>query len=205
MNVFRNLFDALRPRFEEGGRFHKLYAFYESIETVFFGPVERTQGLPHVRDSLDVKRFMMLVIVALIPHLCFGMYQCRLPVAACFGAVHRFFTGGLERDLARVAHGDRHLRRGVCLGNSFCGCPQARNQRGPVRVLHAVPADAPARNPVVAGGPGDFLRHRDRQGGLWRHRAQFSEPGPDRSRLFVFRLPGQPFRRSGLDRAQRRA
>lgn len=75
MNVFRNLFEVLRPRFEEGGRFHKLYAFYESIETVFFGPVERTQGLPHVRDSLDVKRFMMLVIVALIPHLCFGMYN----------------------------------------------------------------------------------------------------------------------------------
>lgn len=75
MNVFRNIFDALRPRFEEGGRYHKLYAFYESIETVFFGPIERTPGLPHVRDSLDVKRFMMLVIVALVPHLCFGMYN----------------------------------------------------------------------------------------------------------------------------------
>ena len=75
MNIVRNVFDALRPKFEEGGPYHKFYAFYESIETIFFGPIERSQGLPHVRDSLDVKRFMFLVIVALIPHLCFGIYN----------------------------------------------------------------------------------------------------------------------------------
>ena len=93
MNVLRNIFDALRPRFEEGGPYHKLYAFYEAIETIFFGPVEPTKGLPHVRDSLDVKRFMALVIVALIPHLCFGIYntgfQSRLAsgLATSFGPV----------------------------------------------------------------------------------------------------------------------
>jgi Na+-transporting NADH:ubiquinone oxidoreductase subunit B len=75
MKAMRDLFNALRPRFEAGGPYHKLYAFYEAIETIFFGPVERSQGLPHVRDSLDVKRFMALVIVALIPHLCFGIYN----------------------------------------------------------------------------------------------------------------------------------
>lgn len=75
MKAMRKLFDTLRPRFEEGGPYHKLYAFYESIETIFFGPLEPAPGLPHVRDSLDVKRFMALVIVALIPHLCFGIYN----------------------------------------------------------------------------------------------------------------------------------
>ena len=78
MKAARDLFEALRPRFEKGGPYHKLYAFYESIETVFFGPLERTPGLPHVRDSLDVKRYMALVIVALIPHLCFGIYNAGL-------------------------------------------------------------------------------------------------------------------------------
>jgi Na+-transporting NADH:ubiquinone oxidoreductase subunit B len=75
MNAVRKIFDALRPRFEAGGPYHKLYAFYESIETIFFPPIERSPGLPHVRDSLDVKRYMFLVIVALIPHLCFGIYN----------------------------------------------------------------------------------------------------------------------------------
>ena len=78
MKVVRNVFNSLRPRFEAGGPYHRLYAFYESIETIFFGPVERSAGLPHVRDSLDVKRYMALVIVALLPHLCFGIYNAGL-------------------------------------------------------------------------------------------------------------------------------
>jgi Na+-transporting NADH:ubiquinone oxidoreductase subunit B len=75
MKAVRNLFDALRPHVEPGGKYARLYAFYESIETVFFAPIERTRSLPSVRDSLDVKRYMFLVIVALIPHLCFGIYN----------------------------------------------------------------------------------------------------------------------------------
>lgn len=97
MKAIRKLFDALRPRFEAGGPYHKLYAFYESIETVFFGPVERAPGLPHVRDSLDVKRFMMLVIVALIPHLCFGIYnsgfQSRLASGLSTGLLPVIWSG----------------------------------------------------------------------------------------------------------------
>ncbi len=75
MKAVRNTFDALRPHVEPGGKYAHLYAFYESIETVFFAPIERTRRLPSVRDSLDVKRYMFLVIVALIPHLCFGIYN----------------------------------------------------------------------------------------------------------------------------------
>ena len=75
MKAVRNFFDALRPHVAPGGKYTHLYAFYESIETVFFPPIERTQRLPSVRDSLDVKRYMFLVIVALIPHLCFGIYN----------------------------------------------------------------------------------------------------------------------------------
>ena len=75
MNPVRRFFDALHPHVEPGAKYEKLYAFYESIETVFFAPLERTRRLPAVRDSLDVKRYMFLVIVALIPHLCFGIYN----------------------------------------------------------------------------------------------------------------------------------
>jgi len=75
MSLLRKAFDALRPHFEDGGRLAPLHAFFESIETVFWAPVDPTTTPPYVRDSLDVKRFMMLVIVALIPHLCFGIYN----------------------------------------------------------------------------------------------------------------------------------
>jgi Na+-transporting NADH:ubiquinone oxidoreductase subunit B len=75
MRAFRRAFDALRPLFAKGGRLGGLYAFFESIESVFWAPLAPTATSPYVRDSLDVKRFMMLVIVALMPHLCFGIYN----------------------------------------------------------------------------------------------------------------------------------
>jgi Na+-transporting NADH:ubiquinone oxidoreductase subunit B len=75
MNGLKLFFDSQRRHFEAGGRFEKLYPLYESIETIFFAPVDITQTGPYVRDNLDVKRYMMLVIVALIPNLMFGIYN----------------------------------------------------------------------------------------------------------------------------------
>ena len=73
--MFKNFFDTLRKHFVDGGKLEKLYPLYEAIETIFFAPAKVTEQGPHVRDSLDVKRFMTLVIVALIPHLLFGIYN----------------------------------------------------------------------------------------------------------------------------------
>ncbi len=75
MNRLKLFFDNQRGHFLEGGRFEKYYPFYESIESIFFASADVTETGPHVRDSLDVKRFMMLVIVALLPHLFFGIYN----------------------------------------------------------------------------------------------------------------------------------
>ena len=71
----KNIFDKIRPHFEKDGRFSRLYPFYEAIETIFYGLDHVTRQGPHVRDHLDVKRFMTVVIVVLIPHLMFGIYN----------------------------------------------------------------------------------------------------------------------------------
>ena len=73
--MFKDFFDKVRKHFVDEGKFEKLYPFFEAIETIFFAPAHVTEKEPHVRDSLDVKRFMTLVIVALIPHLLFGIYN----------------------------------------------------------------------------------------------------------------------------------
>ena len=75
MQPLQRFFDNLRPHVETGGRFEKLDPFYESMESIFFSPDQVTTTGPHVRDSLDVKRFMTLVILSLIPHLLFGIYN----------------------------------------------------------------------------------------------------------------------------------
>jgi Na+-transporting NADH:ubiquinone oxidoreductase subunit B len=82
MNPIRKFFDARRRHFEEGGRFEKFYFIFENIESVFYSSERITRTAPLVRDNLDVKRYMFLVIVALLPHYAFGAfnvgYQSRL-------------------------------------------------------------------------------------------------------------------------------
>ncbi len=75
MNPIKRFFDGQRPHFEKGGRFEKLYAFYEAMETVFYAPDTTTQATPHARDHLDLKRFMATVVFALLPLLFFGIYN----------------------------------------------------------------------------------------------------------------------------------
>ena len=71
----RNLFDAQRHHFALGGKFAKLHPLFEATESFFFIPGLSTQSDTHVRDSLDLKRFMSFVILALMPCLCFGIYN----------------------------------------------------------------------------------------------------------------------------------
>ena len=78
MNRIERFFESTRRHFEKGGRLEKLWPFYESIESVFFSPARASRVAPNVRDHLDVKRYMMLVIVALVPHYAFGVYNVGL-------------------------------------------------------------------------------------------------------------------------------
>ncbi|MFK7900962.1 MAG: NADH:ubiquinone reductase (Na(+)-transporting) subunit B [Cyclobacteriaceae bacterium] len=66
----------LRPLFEEGGKYEKLFPIYEAHETLFFQPDEVTKPKgAHIRDANDMKRLMVTVIVALIPCMLFGIWN----------------------------------------------------------------------------------------------------------------------------------
>jgi Na(+)-translocating NADH:ubiquinone oxidoreductase B subunit len=67
MKWLAGLLDSVRPRFEKGGALGALKPVFDATDAFFFGPRTRTPGLPHVRDPLDVKRFMVMVIIALAP------------------------------------------------------------------------------------------------------------------------------------------
>jgi Na+-transporting NADH:ubiquinone oxidoreductase subunit B len=75
MRLLKQFFDAQRRHFTEDGKLARLYPFFESIESVFYPSEQVTHHSPNVRDSLDVKRYMTLVIVALLPHYAFGVYN----------------------------------------------------------------------------------------------------------------------------------
>ncbi|MDR1023590.1 MAG: NADH:ubiquinone reductase (Na(+)-transporting) subunit B [Prevotellaceae bacterium] len=75
MKAIRNLFDNIRPDFEKGGRLHFLHSTFEAFESLLFVPKTVTTGGCHVRDAIDLKRTMTVVITALMPALLFGIWN----------------------------------------------------------------------------------------------------------------------------------
>lgn len=75
MKLFKSLLDSVKPHFENGGKLEKLHPAYDAFETFLFVPNHTTKTGSHVRDSIDLKRTMSMVIVALLPCLLFGMWN----------------------------------------------------------------------------------------------------------------------------------
>ena len=75
MNFLRNTLNKIKPHFTKGGKLEKLYPAYDAFETFLFVPNHTTSTKCHVRDSIDLKRTMGTVILALIPCLIFGCYN----------------------------------------------------------------------------------------------------------------------------------
>lgn len=75
MDLLKKIFDSRKKHFEKGGKLEKFSPLYEANRTLFFMPGHTTKTSPHVRDSLDTKRFMSFVIFALIPLFLFGIYN----------------------------------------------------------------------------------------------------------------------------------
>lgn len=76
MKPLRNLIEKVRPNFEKGGKLEKFYPAFNAFETFLFVPGETTPAKgAHVRDAIDLKRTMILVVLSLVPCLLFGMWN----------------------------------------------------------------------------------------------------------------------------------
>ena len=82
MKTLQRLFEKIRPHFEPGGKFTIFEPVFEAMHNFFFAPATVTVTSPHVRDQLDVKRFMTMVIIALLPCIITSFYFFGLRVAA---------------------------------------------------------------------------------------------------------------------------
>lgn len=75
MPGLRTLLDRLHPHFAKGGRYHRYYALYEMVDTLFYSPPDKTRGAPHIRDAIDLKRVMIIVVFAALPCVLMGMWN----------------------------------------------------------------------------------------------------------------------------------
>jgi Na+-transporting NADH:ubiquinone oxidoreductase subunit B len=76
MKALRSFLDKQKPLFAEGGKFGKFHYLFEAAETFMFVPDHTTpaRGV-QVRDAIDLKRYMMTVVIAIFPTLFFGMWN----------------------------------------------------------------------------------------------------------------------------------
>ncbi len=97
MNALRKLVDKVKPQFEKGGKFEKLHSVFDGFETFLFVPNKTSKYGTHIHDAVDSKRTMIMVVMALIPALLFGMYnvgyQHYLAIGQEVGFWETFFYG----------------------------------------------------------------------------------------------------------------
>ena len=92
MKLVKNVLNTVKPHFLEGGKLEKLYPAYDAFETFLFVPDHTTHKGSHVRDSIDLKRTMVMVIVALIPCLLFGMWNVGHQYYLAIGETQTMFA-----------------------------------------------------------------------------------------------------------------
>ena len=72
LKFLQNILNKSKPHFEKGGKLENLYPVFEATDTILFSTDEVTESGPHIRDSIDTKRIMILVVISLIPLYLFG-------------------------------------------------------------------------------------------------------------------------------------
>jgi Na+-transporting NADH:ubiquinone oxidoreductase subunit B len=75
MQALRDALDRVHPFFAKGGILEKAYPLYEALDTFLYTPGETTKKVTHVRDNIDLKRMMSMVVLSLIPVTLFGMWN----------------------------------------------------------------------------------------------------------------------------------
>ncbi len=100
MNSLRKTLDKLKPHFTKGGKLSKLQSVFEGFESFMFVPDKVTGMGSHVRDPIDMKRTMIVVVVALLPALLFGAYNTGLQhfkaIGIETGILQNFWFGFLK-------------------------------------------------------------------------------------------------------------
>ena len=86
MKFLEQKLKQLEKYFSPGAPLAKLYPVYEALDTFFLTPGTKTPKAPFVRDSIDLKRVMMFVVIGLLPCLAMGIYNTGYQILLARGA-----------------------------------------------------------------------------------------------------------------------
>ncbi len=100
MKILRKLIDSAYTILERNKIFTPLKPVLDAADSFFFGTDEVTQGAPHIRDTIDLKRYMITVLIAVLPCVAFGVYSYGLRVISLIMISYIF--GGISEVLFSV-------------------------------------------------------------------------------------------------------
>ncbi len=75
MKFLRKIFDDAHHKLNANEKTKKFFPLIDAFDTLMFTPNHVTNKGSHIRDAIDLKRTMMIVIIALVPCLLFGIYN----------------------------------------------------------------------------------------------------------------------------------
>lgn len=91
MNKLRQIVDKVKPTFSEGGKFAWLHSTFDAFETFMFVPNTVARKGSHVRDCVDLKRLLIIVVLSLLPAFCFGVWNIGDQHSIAFGLDYSFW------------------------------------------------------------------------------------------------------------------
>ena len=96
-----SLFHSLEQHVKPGKKYSKLYPLFEAFESFALSVRTVTQKAPFIRDFIDTKRYMNLVILSMLPCLIFGIfnvgYQSHLAAGLPLDIVSIMIVGKIGR------------------------------------------------------------------------------------------------------------
>ncbi|MCQ2344025.1 MAG: NADH:ubiquinone reductase (Na(+)-transporting) subunit B [Paludibacteraceae bacterium] len=75
MNFITKMFDKMEPTFSEGGKLSALHSLYDGFKSFMLIPNDTAKSGVHIHDVNDSKRTMIMVVIALVPCMLFGMWN----------------------------------------------------------------------------------------------------------------------------------
>lgn len=98
----KKFLEDIEPHFEPGGKYEKWFALYEATATLLYTPGTVTKNSSHIRDSIDLKRIMIMVWFAVFPAMFFGMYNIGNQAIVALNSLY----SGIE--LTKIIDGNWH-------------------------------------------------------------------------------------------------
>ena len=98
----RKFIDKIKPAFEKGGKFGFLHSTFEAFESFLYVPDTVTRKGSHIRDCVDLKRIMIIMVLALVPAMLFGIWNTGYQHSLAFGLTDWGFWNIIGYGLVKV-------------------------------------------------------------------------------------------------------